>query len=69
MNYYLIGAGAVASLWIIWTEWRIHQLTSQLLIAREQVKDEEIKARVHALSDAELNDLVGKDLGAGTPKT
>lgn len=73
MNYYEIGAGAVlgAGLFgsIAYLYLRVLRVEAQLIQARQKNVDNEIVEKTRLLSDDELNDLVGKNLGAGNPKT
>lgn len=73
MNSYEFGAGVTLALALIgWgaaIEIRMRNLQGSLLISQEEVKDEEIVQKVHALSDAELDALLptGSRSGASEP--
>ena len=59
MNYYAFGAGVALALILIgsfaYLHARIKDLENSLVVSKEEVKDDEIIARVHALSDDDLN--------------
>jgi hypothetical protein len=67
LNSYEFGAGLGLALfivgWITWMEIRFRNLQSQLLVSQEEVKDAEIEAKDRALSPAELDALLTKELG------
>lgn len=70
---YLIGAGIMLALIIVgWlTRLKIENgyLKNSLIVAQEEVKDAEIDAKNHALTEPELDALLSKDLGDGTKPT
>ena len=66
MNDFLIGAGAalgsaVVSA-IVYIYFRLRTLEAALLKSRQEVKDAKIADKVHALSDAERDALLAKQL-------
>lgn len=55
--------------WIVLAELRIRKTKSQLAVSQEQNEDAKIDNKVHALSDAELDSVIARDLGGRKPPT
>lgn len=67
MNYYELGAGAVAGLaiisWLGYVHLELSDLKSKLLSSQEAAKDANTKAALGKLSDSEVTALVKHDVG------
>ncbi len=55
--------------WAYFAEERIRKLQGQLLISEQENKDAEIVAKVHALSDDDLDAEFAKDMGGSKPSS
>lgn len=63
MNYYILGAGVTLALSFLGLiGWMIRE-HGKLLVSEETVKDDQIEAQVHTLSDSELDHVLGEELG------
>lgn len=66
MNPYEVGGliflAFVVVAWTVYTERRVRNIENTLLRTREALIDDQISSKNHALSDAEINDLLRTDL-------
>ena len=71
LNYFELGAGITLALSILGLIAWVVSTYGKLLVSKERVKDDQIEAETHTLSDDELNRLLKIDLGRDTkpPKT
>lgn len=71
MNYFWVSVGGVFASGIIssiaYVYVRLRSLEAALLKSQEEVKDAKITKNAHALSEPELNALVGEFIGPGKP--
>lgn len=67
---FLIGAGAAVGTAFVsfcgWLYYNYRSTQSKEALERQELQNEKIESRVHALSDSELNALLAKDPGGGS---
>lgn len=73
MNQFWLGMVAAwvaaALTWVVYTEWRLRQLSAKLLVSEQAVKDKDIEKMVKDLSPDALDVAISKALGGADQAT